>query len=64
MSEGAWIAVLLAVLAIQVGLLIWAVVDLVKRDRVRGGSKVVWALVILFVNIIGPLLYLVWGRDE
>jgi hypothetical protein len=64
MSEGAWIAVLLPVLAIQVGLLIWAVVDLVKRDRVRGGSKVVWALVILFVNIIGPLLYLVWGRDE
>jgi hypothetical protein len=24
----------------------------------------VWALVILFINFIGPLVYIFWGRDE
>jgi hypothetical protein len=31
---------------------------------VKGGSKVVWALVIIFVNLIGPILYFLVGREE
>lgn len=57
-------AILLPLLAIQLSLMIWAVVDLVRRERVRGGSKLVWVLVILLLNFIGPILYLVWGRNE
>jgi hypothetical protein len=58
------LAVLLPLLAIQLGLLIWALVDLARRERVRGGSKVVWLLVILLVNTLGSIVYLVWGREE
>jgi ABC-2 type transport system ATP-binding protein len=48
---------------IQLGLLGAAVVDLLRMDRrVRGGSKGVWALVIVFVNLIGPILYFLVGR--
>lgn len=57
-------AILLPLLAIQLSLMIWALVDLVRRERVRGGSKLVWVLVILLLNFIGPILYLVWGRNE
>jgi hypothetical protein len=40
-------------------------VDLERSERrVRGGSKIVWALVIILVNIIGPILYFVAGREE
>jgi hypothetical protein len=31
---------------------------------VRGGSKLVWALVIVFVNVLGPIIYLVGGRED
>jgi len=31
---------------------------------VRGDSKIMWALIIFFANMIGPLLYLFLGRDE
>lgn len=54
----------LAVLVlIELGLMIWGVVDWAKRpaDRVRG-NRIVWLLVILLVNIIGPILYLTVGR--
>ncbi|MCJ7709208.1 MAG: ATP-binding cassette domain-containing protein [Chloroflexi bacterium] len=30
----------------------------------RGGNKGVWALIIVFVNLLGPILYFLVGRDE
>jgi hypothetical protein len=59
------IALLVPIIVIQVGLMIAALVDLERSERrVRGGSKIVWALVIVFVNIVGPILYFVAGREE
>lgn len=49
---------------IQLGLMIFSLVDLVKRDKVKGDNKVIWALVIIFINIIGPIAYLIFGKVE
>ncbi len=52
-------------IVVQLGLLIAAVVDLLREDRaVRGGSKGLWAVVIVFVNLIGPVLYFLVGRVD
>ena len=52
-------------IVIQLGLMLFALIDLQKDERhVRGGNKVVWALIVIFVNIIGPILYFVAGREE
>ncbi len=59
------IALLVPIILIQVGLMLVALVDLERSERrVRGGSKLVWALVIVFVNIVGPILYFVAGRED
>jgi hypothetical protein len=50
-------------IAIQVGLMIFALLDLSRRSVTRG-PKWVWALVIIFINLIGPIVYFVIGRDE
>ncbi len=55
---------LIPLFIIQVALMVIALVDLVKRERVRGGNKVVWVLVIILINIIGPIIYLLAGREE
>ena len=44
-------------------LLAVALIDLVKRKRVTGGNKVIWVLII-FIQIIGPVIYLIAGRKE
>ncbi len=50
---------------LELGLIIYAVYDLLKQDRhVRGGSKAMWAIIILFLNGIGPLVYLLIGRVD
>ena len=59
------IALLVPIIVIQLGLMIAALVDLERGERrVRGGSKLVWAIVIVFVNVLGPIVYFVAGRED
>ena len=56
---------LIPIIAIQLILLLLAIRDLLQSDRrVRGGNKGLWALVIVFVNIIGPIVYFMAGRED
>ncbi len=49
---------------IQVSLLLWALIDLLRRpsEEIRGGMKWPWLLVALFLNLVGPVIYLLVGR--
>ena len=60
------IAALLApIVLIQLGLMLVALIDLERPERrVRGDSKLAWALVIVFVNLVGPVVYFVAGRRD
>lgn len=59
------IALLLPIVLIQAALMLFALIDLERDERrVRGGNKIVWALIIVFVNVIGPIVYLTLGREE
>ena len=56
---------LIPIIAIQLILLLLAIRDLLQSDRhVRGGNKGLWALVIVFINIIGPIVYFMAGRED
>jgi hypothetical protein len=62
---GSFFAILVPILVIQFGLLVWALYDLTRPTRrVKGDNKLVWALIIIFVNLIGPILYFLVGREE
>ena len=53
------------ILVIQLGLLIWGLYDLTRPERrVRGDNKIIWALVIIFINIVGPVVYFLFGRED
>ena len=60
-----WIVAFLAILiAVELGLLIWALVDLARRPaaQVAGGNRLIWLLLCLLVQLVGPILYLAVGR--
>jgi len=54
---------LIPVAIIQLVLLLVALFDLIKREKTRG-PKWIWALVILLGEILGPIIYLVFGRID
>jgi len=51
-------------LALQLVLLVWALIDLVRRREVKGLPKWAWALIIILINLFGPIIYFVAGRGE
>jgi hypothetical protein len=51
------------ILLIQLALIAAGLVDLARRERTRG-PKWAWALVILLVSMIGPIVYFLVGREE
>ncbi len=54
---------LIPILVLQLALMIFALVDLIRRERTKG-PKWLWALIIVFVNLIGPILYFIIGRED
>jgi hypothetical protein len=58
-----FLPLLAPIFVIQIILLVVALLDLRKQSAVRG-PKWVWVLVIVFINLIGPILYFVMGRKE
>jgi len=52
---------ILPVLVIQLLLVVVAVTDLV-RVKSTNGPKWMWALIIVVINIIGPVVYFIVGR--
>lgn len=51
---------------ISLGLELFALVDLIRREpyRVQGGKKWPWVLVILIGSMLGSIAYLLAGRTE
>ena len=64
LNMGQLVALLVPLVLVELGLLGFALYDLVKRKRVRGGNKWVWGIIIVVVEIFGPILYFVLGREE
>ncbi|HEX4897974.1 MAG TPA: PLD nuclease N-terminal domain-containing protein [Candidatus Limnocylindrales bacterium] len=60
-----WLLLIAPLLAIQLALIIVALRDLFRPERrVRGGVKWIWVLVIVFLELLGPLLYFTVGRED
>ena len=58
-----YLPLLIPVILIELVLLLIALIDLLRRQRTRG-QKWAWALAIVFIQIFGPIAYLVFGRIE
>ena len=49
---------------LEIVLITVALIDLARRKHVTGGKKIVWVLVTVLIQYIGPVIYLVAGRKE
>ncbi len=56
---------LIPLVLLQYGLLVWALVALFKpKAPPRLLNRWVWFAIVLLVNMIGPILFLVIGRNQ
>lgn len=55
---------LIPLIILEISLSITALVHVLRHTHYRFGSKVMWILIVLFIQIIGPILYFTIGRGE
>jgi hypothetical protein len=63
-SVNEYLPFLIPIIIIELTLAITALVHVVKHPNYRFGNKVLWILVVLLIQIIGPVVYFVFGRGE
>ncbi|MGC1274685.1 MAG: PLD nuclease N-terminal domain-containing protein [Planctomycetaceae bacterium] len=54
-------AVLISLAAL--GLMIWAIIDAVHNPHLTDNERLLWVLIIILVGLIGPVLYLLIGKN-
>ncbi len=54
---------LVPIIILELGLVVFALLDLSRRRRVNG-PKWAWAAAIVMIQFLGPILYLVIGRRD
>ncbi len=52
-----------SILLISIGLWIYSLIDILKSSFEKN-DKIIWILVVLFVPILGPILYIFIGRKR
>jgi undecaprenyl pyrophosphate phosphatase UppP len=43
---------------------IWMLIDCLQNRRIQGVEKLIWVLVILFLHVLGAVLYFAIGREQ
>lgn len=55
---------IIPLVVLQLILMIIALLDLSKREKVKWLPKWLWTIIIIFGELVGPIIYLVLGREE
>lgn len=60
----AYLPLLVPVILVQLVLMISALIHLIKNKKVKVLSVPIWIIIILVINIIGPVSYFIFGRAD
>ncbi len=55
---------LVPIVLIEMLLMITALIHVLRHKRYRFGNRIIWAILVVCLQIIGPILYFTLGRGE
>lgn len=55
---------LIPIFIVELALMLTALIHVLKHDKYRFGNRVLWIIIVVFLQIIGPILYFTVGRGE
>ncbi len=59
-----YLPLLIPLVVVELALAITALVHVLRHPHYRFGNKAMWILIVLLINIIGPIVYFVFGRGD
>ncbi len=58
------LVLLIPIIIIHIGLQIFALVDLSRQPSVRWNSKWLWVAIIIIAEILGPIIYFLFAKQQ
>ncbi|HWT74254.1 MAG TPA: PLDc N-terminal domain-containing protein [Mobilitalea sp.] len=55
---------LIPIILIELALMITALVHVLRHKTYRFGNRVLWIIIVVVLEIVGPILYFTIGRGE
>ena len=55
---------LIPYIILELALALIALVHVLRHPHYRFGNRVIWVLIVLLIQIIGPVVYFAFGRGE
>lgn len=59
-----YLPILIPIVVLEIGLMIYALIHILKHNKFKFGNKVMWIVVVVLIQIIGPIFYLMIGKDD
>ncbi|WP_050637172.1 PLDc N-terminal domain-containing protein [Candidatus Stoquefichus sp. SB1] len=59
-----YLPVLLPIIILELSLAIFSFIHVLRHPHYKFGNKIVWCIIVLFVQFIGPVVYFIFGRGE
>ena len=56
--------IMLPVIIIELILMVTALIHVLRHPNYRFGNRVVWIVIVVFIQIAGPIVYFLFGRGE
>ncbi len=59
-----YLPLLIPIVILELTLMITALVHILKHTTYKVGNRTLWILIVVFINIFGPIAYFVLGRGD
>ena len=59
-----YLPILIPIVVLEIGLMIYSLSHILKHNKFKFGNKVMWIVVVVLIQTIGPILYLTIGKDN
>lgn len=56
--------ILLPIVLLEIGLMLYSLQHILLNDKFRIGNKMMWILIVVFIQIFGPILYFTIGKES
>ncbi|GEK07663.1 PLDc N-terminal domain-containing protein [Schleiferilactobacillus harbinensis] len=59
-----YLPILIPVIILELALMITALIHVLRHPHYRFGNKVLWIIIVVVFQIIGPIVYFAFGRGD
>lgn len=59
-----YLPILIPIIILEIGLMLYSLSHVLKHNKYKLGNRMIWIFIVIFIQIVGPVLYLIIGKED